>query len=378
MVRFCCEHCGRKISVQDKYIGKRGECPECSAIVVIPAKSTVIEFHCQNCDRKISVPRTRAGKEAQCPNCKDRFIVPATDFESSPAKQSPPAQSTASAGALTVLDVPEEYKLKDPPAGRSEKAIVSEPESEGDGAEEEKEPVGERKLPWFMDIFLYPTSAPGLIHLGIFTIIPLLIAIVRIPLGIFGMAIGIPGFLINVLISLYLCWYVTECVRDSAKGGTRAPEAFATADLGEMWSQAQHIIGCYLILLGPVFFYSLFAHRTDVVFWILLGYGILFFPMGLLATVMFDSIRGLNPILLLGSIFSTFFQYCGLLLLIGGTILIFRSITTMESSETQQPTVTMLILGGVFYAIALYSVFVVAHLLGRFYWRNQEKLNWEV
>ena len=100
--------------------------------------------------------------------------------------------------------------------------------------------------------------------------------------------------------------------------------------------------------------------------------------MGLLATVMFDSIRGLNPILLLGSIFSTFFQYCSLILLVGGTILIFRSITTMETSETQQATVTMLILGGIFYAISLYSAFVVAHLLGRFYWRNQEKLNWEV
>ena len=38
----------------------------------------------------------------------------------------------------------------------------------------------------------------------------------------------------------------------------------------------------------------------------------------------------------------------------------------------------MLILSGVFYVISLYAVFVVAHLLGRFYWRYQEKLNWEV
>ena len=28
--------------------------------------------------------------------------------------------------------------------------------------------------------------------------------------------------------------------------------------------------------------------------------------------------------------------------------------------------------------VVVYLLLVAAHLLGRFYWRNQEKLNWEV
>jgi hypothetical protein len=36
------------------------------------------------------------------------------------------------------------------------------------------------------------------------------------------------------------------------------------------------------------------------------------------------------------------------------------------------------ILEAIFTCLLLYMVFVIAHLLGRFYWRYQERLNWEV
>ncbi len=100
--------------------------------------------------------------------------------------------------------------------------------------------------------------------------------------------------------------------------------------------------------------------------------------MGLLACVMFDSIYGLNPLLLIASIFSTFFQYCGLVLLITGIVLGFRAIPTIQTDNTQPETFTMIIIGGVFSAFLFYITFVVAHLLGRFFWRYQDKLNWEV
>ena len=383
MVRFSCEHCGHKISVQDKHIDKRGKCPECGAIIVIPGKSTIITLHCQTCNQTISVPKTYAGKEIQCPNCKDQFIVPATEFKISPETQSPSAQRAFSTGALTFLDVPEEYKLKDLPASQtseSGKAIVSELESEEYRSNEE-ESIGERKLPWLIDIFLYPTSPSGLISLIIIVVIPMLIAIVRTLMGPLGFSVGIAGFFLNLAIGLYLLWFFTECVRDSAQGGTRAPEVFATSSLGDMWSQAQHILGCYLILLGPVLFYHNLTQRKDAIFWSLLAYGAFCFPMGLLACIMFDSVRGLNPILLVCSIFSTFFQYIGLVLLIVAIILAFSALPDMETNDTEQPQppkISTLILGGIFFGIAIYFALVVAHLIGRFYWRNQEKLNWEV
>ena len=74
----------------------------------------------------------------------------------------------------------------------------------------------------------------------------------------------------------------------------------------------------------------------------------------------------------------TFFQYCGLVLLITGIVLGFKAIPTIQTDSTQQETISMIFLESIFYAILLYITFVVAHLIGRFYWRNQEKLNWEV
>ena len=384
MIRFCCEHCAHKISVPDNGVGKQGKCPKCGSVIVVPAESTVIDFICENCDRKISVPKINEGKKAICPKCSNTFIIPTTQFTGSAAPRSYSgdliARSTDSPHGLTLIDVPEEYKLKDGPAGQFNVSedVDRQQEYQEDSDAKETESTEQHKLPWIIDIFLYPISLPGLMHLGIFTIIPLLLSFILRLLGPLGMVVAFPCFLINIAIGLYVCWYITECVRDSAKGGRRAPEAFATSGLGEMWSQSLHIIGCYLIFLGPVLFYSAFNNKTDIVFWLLLAYGTFFFPMGLLACVMFDSIGGLNPLLLIGSIFSTFFQYCGLVLLITGIVLGFRAIPTIQTDSTQQETITMILLESVFYLILLYITFVVAHLLGRFYWRYQDKLNWEV
>ena len=385
MIRFYCEHCAHKIRVRDTEIGRQGKCPKCGNVITIPAESTIIEFRCEKCDRQMSVPKSNAGKKAICPKCNSTFIIPATQFTGPAETRNDSgdliARTIDSPHDLTLIDVPEEYKLKDEPAGQyniSEKAVDRRQESEEDLKAEESESVGQRRLPWLIDIFLYPTSISGLLHLGIFTIIPFVLSLIGMLLGPFSMAIAIPSFLINLAISLYLYWYVTECIRDSAKGGLRAPEAFATAGLEEMLSQALYIVGCCLVFLGPSFFYGIFNNKTDFVYWLLFICGIFFFPMGLLACVMFDSISGLNPLLLIVSIVSTFFQYCGLVLLITSIVLGFRAIRTMQSDNGQQEMLTAIFLGRIFFFILLYIAFVVGHLLGRFFWRYQDKLKWEV
>jgi len=138
--------------------------------------------------------------------------------------------------------------------------------------------------------------------------------------------------------------------------------------LGEMFSQMLNIVVCLIVFIGPPFFYFLYTHKTDTIFWALAGYAVFFFPMGLLAVIVFDSFSALNPIVLIGSIFSTFFQYCGLVLLF--IIVGFLAGRLLE--------IQSLVLRFFFSCLRIYLTFVVAHLLGRFYWRYQEKLNWEV
>jgi hypothetical protein len=375
MIRFYCEYCAHKIRVRDEDIGRQGKCPQCGKVIRIPTESTIIEFTCENCDKVISVPKSHAGKQAVCPKCHIQFIIPSPQFQGSVEKQEYSGdlidRTTDSTHGLTLLDVPEEYKLK-------EEQVHQLSISEEDLETEENESDKQRSFPWIIDIFLYPISLSGLLHLGIFTVIPFVLYLIGILLGPFGMIIAVPSFLINIAISIYLYWYVTECIRDSAKGSLRAPEAFGTTGIEEMCSQALYILGCCLVFWGPVFFYGIFNNKSDIVYWFLFIYGIFFFPMGLLACVMFDSIRGLNPLLIIVSILSTIFQYSGLVLLIAGIELGFKSFKTMQTDPEQQGMTAMILLESVFFLILLYITFVVAHLLGRFFWRNQEKLNWEV
>ena len=76
MLRFCCENCGCKISVQDKNAGMKANCPKCNCLLVIPEKPKTIDFECQNCGQKISVLSTNAGRKGRCPNCKNLITVP--------------------------------------------------------------------------------------------------------------------------------------------------------------------------------------------------------------------------------------------------------------------------------------------------------------
>jgi ribosomal protein S27E len=332
-----------------------------------------IRFDCDNCGYKSTVSESYAGKQIRCPKCYYIIFIPkikstgTAQGQSSPGK--PKTNSRYSDYDLTLLDISEKDKIKNE-QGISEETDEYEQELEEE-SRAETEPATQRKLPWIIDIFLYPISTPGLIMLGIFVGVPLLIDILMRLVGTFAVVLIFPSVIINIVIRLYLYWYIAECVRDSAMGGIRAPETLSSnPGLSDMFWQMVSIVGCLVFFLGPAFFYQYFTEKTDTIFWILLAYGIFFFPMGLLAVIILDSSAGLNPILLVGSIFRTFFPYCGLILILCGPCAL---IGKMLSSSPPS-----LILSFILFAVFVYTTMVAAHLLGRFYWRYEEKLNWDL
>ena len=390
MIRFNCEQCGHKIGVQDKYVGKRGKCPECGAIVVIPAQSTIIECHCQNCDRKINVPKTLVGKEIQCPDCKDRFIVPAADLDISLATETPPTQPTDSTGILTPLDLPQEYRIADQPPDqsyRSQELTESERDFQAIRTEDEAESVTESELPWLIDIALYPFSAAGAVNLGIFCLGPPILGLInhlilsRIP---FGTLIALVLFLLLVAYALH---YLAFCTFDSSKGGRRAPDTLAqdAPDKSDLISQLFLTLGSIALCFWPAVVYSAWTGRTDAIFWLLSVCGLFFFPMALLAGTLFDAIHALNPIVIIVSIVRTLPRYLGLVLFFCIPLALVAAIIANISPQSA--------LGMLFYSRTLINYFLTtafiykaiplayltmigAHLLGRFYWLHKDKLDW--
>ena len=396
-IKFHCKNCGHKISVQDKHTGKRCKCPRCDSVVVVPRKSTIVGFHCESCGQKISVPQVYAGKKCKCPKCKSIVVVPTRP--EAPAKSVSTVRFTCSTcnkeieepetsrGKLvecphcgSYVPVPSE-KI---PAQKAEALVqpgkaddISDERFEelqrgkGKMAEQEPEPVAERRLPWFIDILLYPISASGMVHLAILSFLPRML----LPLGhlnwlhppIFGL-----GFL--VIFIGYLLYCLSDCIRDSANGGRRAPNIDISPtvllNIGELISPVLKVFVCIAFCLGPLLAYLIITKRTDIIFWMLVTYGVFFLPMVLLAGVLFDSLRALNPILIIASMFNVFLPYCGLVSLffvVSGLVAII--ITFMP----QLPIISYILS-----AVCIYLTMMMAHLLGRFCYKYREKLNWEV
>jgi hypothetical protein len=374
MIRFYCEHCAHKISVRDDHIGKRGKCPKCGSVIVVPPESTVIEFHCENCDRIISVPKGHAGKKAVCPKCNNTFIIPAIHVPGPDKNQDYSGdlvpRTADSAHGLTIIDVPDKYKLKEEPAVQSN---VSEQIIDRQQESEETETAGHRRLPWFVDIFLYPFNLAGVIYLVslwllIYWLCPLVIAL----LGLGTEYIPVV-YLLPVAYSLY---YFAECIRDSASGHRRAVDLRRSPSKPDRWdyiSQLLIVVGSIAVCFSPVAVYYIITERSDLIYWLILGCGGFSFPMVLLAVVLFDSFNALNPVLIIGSIFRTLLPYCGMVLFFFAGALLFMEIDSPVNRFWLLPMVPFLIK-----LVQLYMIIIAIGILGWFYHRNKKKLNWEV
>jgi len=333
-----------------------------------------LKFQCPNCDQKLSTPEARAGRTGRCPRCKSRITIP------------PPAASESSVAneghKLTLIEPPRAPDRAAADAAerqRLEEAYAAADQVDGDvltslGIAPLAQYTGERQFPWPLDILLYPTSASGLISIAVITGVPLFLGLT---LGLIGWFIPFGGILFVAamfFVGLYAACYWAECAYDSARGGTRAPEV-ATGPMNwrDMFSRVIYLVAVYALYLLPVVIYGGFLRRTDWIFWALTAWAIVFFPMGLLAMVIYDSSSALNPLLLLGAIGRTFLSYATLLVQLLAMIILMGLFTNVLRSYG--PALLQFLLGGI---VSAYVGMVQAHVLGRFYWRCRERIDWGV
>jgi hypothetical protein len=337
MIKFSCKNCGQKICVEDTCPAKQGKCPKCKNIIVVPQlekPETAGQDH-NLIDLQLDTSATKTQKNSE-QTCSDNDY-----FDT--------VQNIYNYGRTKITDDNEQACL--------------------------------RRFPWLVDIFLYPLSIPGLTILGIVIGIPLLLALLHklfylftivCRIGLIFLTITVAlRVLFAIVLALYGYWYLCQCIRDSAAGRIRAPETISnTPTIGEMLAQLLKTIGCLAFFFAPLTLYYRYTKQVDIIFWLLFAYAVLLFPMSLLAVIMFDSFTGLRPRLVIGSIFGTFFQYFGMLL--------FFSIIITAMVLMVQPLQPGWLLRHFVKLVVVYIVMVMAHILGRFYWRYQEKLYWEV
>jgi len=331
----------------------------------------MIRFTCRNCGRVIRTTEEHAGKHVRCPDCKQVLVVPSPEHVCDAVEpQQPGNPPSARTGSLQFENQPVRTEASD----ERPVALIGQ-------ETEQKQPPAERKLPWLIDIFLYPCSKSGLVMLAVFIGVPFVfkmlswfieMSMLSLPALLpFYLLFGIIGWIVKVIIVLYMYWYLAECIRAGAEGRIRAPDTTAiTPGPWEVLWQIIKILLCLLIFAFPAAFYFYQVRKVDAIFIVLTSSGAFLFPMALLSVVMFDSLSGLNPVVIVGSIFSTFLPYLAMVVF----LFIFAALSFVALGFVgQQPVFTWITTG-----LSIYLMMVGAHILGRFYFRYEEKLNWDV
>jgi len=239
----------------------------------------MIHFKCQHCQEPLEAPDSLLGELLECPQCQLENVV------------SPSCVVENDAGGA------------------------------GDGGAEPS------RYPWVVERLLYPASVNGMVCIGLVWLVPLLANLINRVLALSGIpGVSILGLVlmgIQFLIGAYFWYYLADCLRDSALGGLRAPNPMERSndlDGQELIWHVAVILGCLVLCAGPAIGYRIITERIDLVFYLLVTVGVIGFPMMFLAVVMFDSFSALNPLLIIGSMFSTFFPYCGVVIFFAGIL----------------------------------------------------------
>ena len=322
-----------------------------------------MKFRCPNCSQKLTAKESLAGKIRACPHCQDKLTIPTP---APPKAQRPERDAGAinrpadplNNGLFELIPATEPTERdREQTLRRQEEALLNIRESESPC-----EPTGQRPLAWPMDVLLYPANVSGIIHLVIFSFLagqlrPALQARYWEHPPIMHLALLVIG-------GGYCLFYLTGCIRDSAGGGLRTPDVnqlpeqlttdSIVAQLCATFAWATFCIGPLLVCI--------IVGRTDYLLWLLVAYAIVYAPIALLAVVLFDSVRALNPLLVLPSILSVLVPYLILVLscgLISALCVLLYWLVAFGS------------------ILCAYLLIVMAHVLGRFYLLYEDRLNWE-
>ena len=316
-----------------------------------------MELYCENCGQKIVALRSHAGKTCSCPKCGKSIDVPRQETE---------LRQKYSEYELTFLNIHEKEEMH-----RLQAAEMEGLEETAGQEQEETEKLRRRRLPWQLDIFLYPLSKSGLRHLAFFMGVPIMLQILKLISPLFLlMLVAFFSMIFNIVLFLYLYWYLAECIRDSAAGWVRAPEGLGgLPDFSDLIMQTANIIGCLTFFLLPAIIYLIATKSMDVFAWLLIIPAIFFYPIGLLSVVLNDSVAGLRWHILWSSVRKTFRPYAALSLIY--IVMLLAVIVYMASQAG-------FLWKMIFRFLLIYFAFILAHLTGKFYYRYKAKLDLDV
>ncbi len=328
----------------------------------------MIQFTCEHCGQHLRVADACAGRPGRCPRCRQAVTVPSADAAPPPSSQpsrrseAPPKQPPRDDDLLELRRVPVR-------AGPPETAAVLS-RTDGPDSAETTETASEIP-PRLIDVFAYPANLDGLAQIAVLALGVWLSSYLGNLLG--GLVPGygaLLGLAMQLIVAGYVVFYLGYCIYDSSQGGRRAATISLahTPGLSDVLGQLLLLLGGIAVCFWPAGLYRGVTERSDVWFWILAATGAFFLPMSLLTATLFEGFDALNPLLIVRSILATLPAYLALIVTLGvpgGIFLaLYLTLARVPVARVLAP------------AAYLYLMLVGAHLLGRFYRRHKDRLEW--
>lgn len=225
--------------------------------------------------------------------------------------------------------------------------------------------------------FAYPFKADGLVLLTVGTIFYLIINFAAHVSGYAGL-IGIVSIIfLSIFGGGFLFSFMKGIITTTAEGRDSLPD---WPDVSEV---TEDIVMPFGQMLATVVFsflpaIALFAAEMggyNTVWWMWVAallLGCLYYPMGLLSVAMFNSVAGLNPLLVIVSILRVAGTYAVCCLVLAAVFLARLAITTFLPTLIPVPVIPDIIAG----FISLYLLTVLMRILGLLYLARKEELGW--
>lgn len=233
--------------------------------------------------------------------------------------------------------------------------------------------AGEEPAPFFHELlraFIYPFRGAGAWAILLFGTI--LITVMSVA-GI----VPVVGFILTVLITGYYIAFLFKIIRETAVGEQEVAEFPGLQDIWDdvLRPLAQMFFAILFCILPFVLATGFVEEGPEELSWLplaLLGAGLFYLPMVLLATVIFNSLfTALNPFLSVPAISRIFLRYLVVVLLLGATVigheLLGDLLAERMHSLAALPVVSF---------ISFYLGIIQARILGLIYRTSKDRIGW--
>jgi hypothetical protein len=228
-----------------------------------------------------------------------------------------------------------------------------------------------RFFPSLLRAGAYPLTQDVGVVIALVVLLKMFVELLPGPLALIGGLALIP-------VGLYIILYWQDIVRASAKGEAVIPSlAHVSLDWDQTKARLLGFLSIYVISFGPATASAWISHISAA--WLtplLVLFGLVYFPMGLLGVSVTHQTSALNPQFVFGSMRRVPVSYLTVVLLLTAG---FKGAALLNLDRIMRglPREAAWVLGGVVLGMFLYLSFVWMHVLGLVYYCSQNKLDWE-